>query len=149
VVFIPLHKGADGFMSDEQFHTFYWPSLRKLLLGLIGEGIIPFLFAEGRYNSRLEAITDLPKGKTVWLFDQSDMARAKETIGKVACLEGNMPLSLLHAGTAEQVAEHTRKLIDVAAAGGGFILDIGAVADGGKDENLEVMIKTAKEYGVY
>jgi hypothetical protein len=149
VVFIPLHKGADGFMSDEQFHTFYWPSLRKLLLGLIDEGIIPFLFAEGRYNSRLEAITDLPKGKTVWLFDQSDMARAKETIGKVACLEGNMPLSLLHAGTAEQVAEHTRSLIDVAAAGGGFILDIGAVADEGKDENLEVMIRTAKEYGVY
>ncbi len=92
---------------------------------------------------------DLPKGKTVWLFDQSDMARAKETIGKVACLQGNMPLSLLHAGTTEQVAEHTRKLIDMAGRGGGFILDIGAVADEGKDENLEVMIKTANEYGVY
>jgi len=149
IVFIPLHKGADGFMSDDQFHTFYWPSLRKMLLGLIEEGIIPFLFAEGRYNSRLEAIMDLPKGSTIWLFDQSDMARAKETIGKVACIEGNMPLSLLHAGTAEQVAEHTRKLIDAAGPGGGFILDIGAVADEGKDENLEVMIKTAKEYGVY
>ncbi len=31
--FIPLHKGADGFMSDEQFHTFYWPTLRKTLIG--------------------------------------------------------------------------------------------------------------------
>jgi hypothetical protein len=60
-----------------------------------------------------------------------------------------MPLSLLHAGTAEAVADQTRKLIDDAGAGGGFILDIGAVADEGKDENLEVMIKTAKEYGVY
>src|SRR5665811_996463 len=54
--FIPLHKGADGFMSDEQFHTFYWPTLRKTLLGLIEQGMIPFLFAEGRYNTRLEAI---------------------------------------------------------------------------------------------
>ena len=149
IVFIPLHKGADGFMSDEQFRTFYWPTLRKTLLGLIEQGTIPFLFAEGRYNSRLEAIMDLPKGGTIWLFDQSDMARAKETIGKVACIEGNMPLSLLHAGTAQQVAEHTRKLIDSAGPGGGFILDIGAVADDGKDENLEIMIKTAKEYGVY
>jgi hypothetical protein len=149
VVFIPLHKGADGFMSDEQFNTFYWPTLRKTLLGLIEEGIIPFLFAEGRYNSRLEAIMDLPKGSTIWLFDQTDMARAKQTVGQVACIQGNMPLSLLHASTADKVAEYTRRLIDDAGEGGGFIVDFGAVADEGKDENLEMMIKTAKEYGVY
>jgi hypothetical protein len=149
VCFIPLHKGADGFMSDEQFKTFYWPSLRKLLLGLIDQGMVPFLFAEGRYNTRLETIMDLPKGKTVWQFDQSDMTRAKATIGKVACIQGNMSLSLLHAGTAEAVAHRTRELIDVAGKDGGFILDIGAVADGGSDENLAVMVKTAKEYGVY
>lgn len=149
VVFIPLHKGADGFMSDEQFKTFYWPTLRATLIGLINEGIIPFLFAEGRYNTRLEAISDLPKGATIWEFDQTDMANAKKTVGKVACIEGNMPLSLLHAGTADKVAEYTRKLIDDAGEGGGFIVDFGAVADEGKDENLETMIKTAKEYGVY
>ena len=111
--------------------------------------MIPFCFAEGRFNSRLETIMDLPKGKTVWLFDQTDMARAKQTMGKVACLEGNMPLSLLHAGTPEEVANHTRRLIDMAGEGGGYIMDIGAVADGGKDENLHAMIKTTKEYGVY
>jgi hypothetical protein len=149
VCFIPLHKGADGFMSDEQFRTFYWPSLRKTLLGLIDQGMIPFLFAEGRYNTRLEVIADLPKARTVWQFDQSDIARAKATIGQVACIQGNMSLSLLHAGTAEQVAQRTREIIDAAGKDGGFILDLGAVADGGKDENLEVMIKTAKEYGVY
>jgi uroporphyrinogen-III decarboxylase len=60
-----------------------------------------------------------------------------------------MPLSLLHAGTAEEVADYTRKLIDVAGEGGGFILDMGAVADDGKAENLHAMIKTTKEYGVY
>ena len=149
VVFLPLHKGADGFMSDEQFNTFYWPTLRKVLLGFIEEGMIPFCFAEGRYNTRLETIKDLPKGKSVWLFDQTDMAHAKATIGQVACLEGNMPLSLLHAGTADEVAAHTRKLIDEAGEGGGYIMDIGAVADGGKDENLHAMIETTKEYGVY
>ena len=34
-VFIPLHKGIDGFMSLDQFRTFYWPPLRKLILRLI------------------------------------------------------------------------------------------------------------------
>ena len=149
VVFIPLHKGADGFMSDEQFHKFYWPTLRAVLLGLIEEGAIPFLFAEGRYGSRLEAIMDLPKARTVWLFDQTDMARAKQTIGTVACIEGNVPLSLIYAGSAEQTAEYCRGLIDTAGKGGGFNLNIGAVTDAGKAENLHAMIETAKEYGRY
>jgi hypothetical protein len=149
VVFLPLHKGADGFMNEEQFHTFYWPTLRAVLLGLIEEGCVPFLFAEGRYGSRLEAIMDLPKGKTIWLFDQTDMARAKQTIGTVACIEGNVPLSLLYAGTVDETVAYVRHLIDVAGEGGGYVLDIGAVADSGKDENLRAMIETAKEYGRY
>ena len=149
VIFIPLHKGADGFMSDEQFQTFYWPSLRATLIGLINEGLIPFLFAEGRYGSRLETVMDLPKASTVWLFDQTDMARAKETVGKVACIEGNVPLSLLHAGTPEETAAYARKIIDVAAHDGGFVLDAGAVADDGRAENLKAMIRTAQEYGRY
>jgi hypothetical protein len=148
-IFMPLHKGADGFMSDAQFRTFYWPSLRAVLLGLIEEGYIPFLFAEGHYGSRLEAIMDLPKASTVWLFDQTDMARAKETIGTVACIQGNVPLSLMYAGTPEEMTAYCRNLIDTAGKGGGFILDSGAVADGGKDENLRAMIRTAKEYGRY
>jgi hypothetical protein len=149
VVFLPLHKGADGFMNDQQFHTFYWPTLKAVLLGLIEEGCIPFLFAEGRYGSRLEAIMDLPKGKTVWLFDQTDMAKAKQTIGQVACIEGNVPLSLLYAGTADETAAYVRNLIEVAGEGGGYVVDIGAVADGGKDENLHAMVQTAMEYGRY
>jgi hypothetical protein len=149
ICFLPLHKGADGFMSDEQFHTFYWPSFLKVIKGLVEQGMIPLLFAEGRYNSRLEAIMETPKASSIWYFDQTDMARAKETIGTVCCIQGNMPLSLLHAGTAQQVAEQTRKLIDVAGKDGGFILDVGAVADEGKDENLLTMVNTAKEYGKY
>ena len=29
--FIALHRGADGFMSLEQFEKFYWPYLKKLV----------------------------------------------------------------------------------------------------------------------
>jgi uroporphyrinogen-III decarboxylase len=118
-------------------------------MGLVEEGCIPVLFAEGRYNQRLEAIADLPRGKTVWLFDQTDMSRAKQTIGQVACIQGNVPLSLVYAGTPEETAEYCRRLIDTAGEGGGFILDTGAVADSGKAENLRAIIKTAKEYGRY
>jgi len=145
--FMPLHKGADGFMSDEQFRTFYWPTLRKVIIGLIDEGIVPQLFAEGGYNQRLEVISDIPKGKTVWWFDTVDMARAKETVGKVSCIAGNVPLSLLCTGTPSDVTSYCKELIETAGKDGGFIFSTGAGMQGAKPANVRAMINAAKEYG--
>ena len=74
---------------------------------------------------------------------------AKATIGTVACIQGNVPLSLIHAGTPDEVAAYTRQLIETAGEGGGYILDFGAGPDHGSEPNLQVMIDTAKEYGIY
>lgn len=147
--FVPLHKGADGFLSDEQFRTFYWPTLRKLIIGLVNEGCVPQLFAEGGYNQRLEVICDIPKGKTVWWFDLTDMGRAKQTVGQVACIAGNIPLSLLCTATPDDVKAYCKNLIDVAAKDGGFILSTGAGMQGSKAENVKAMIDFSKQYLVY
>jgi hypothetical protein len=145
LVFIPLHKGADGFMSVEQFQKFYWPSLRKVIEGLVADGFVPYLFAEGAYGTRLETIADVPVGRTVWQFDHTDMRRAKKILGGVACIQGNVPLPLLQLGTAQEVKAYCRDLIEVAAPGGGFILDVGAVVDEAKPENVRAMIQAGKE----
>jgi len=149
VVAVVMHKGADGFLSDEQYKKFYWPTFRKLLIGLIDEGIIPFLFAEGGYNSRLEVVRDLPKGKVWWWLDRTDMAKAKKILGDTACIGGNVPPDLLAVGTLQQVKDYVKKLIDTCAKGGGYILGNGTVMEQAKPENLHAMIDTAKEYGVY
>jgi Uroporphyrinogen decarboxylase (URO-D) len=146
LVFMPLHKGADGFMSDEQFRTFYWPSLRAVLTGLIDDGFVPHLFAEGAYGSRLEIIADLP-GPTVWHFDRTDMREAKRVLGGKACIKGNVPLSLMNLGTPAEVTAYCRDLIDAVGPGGGFILDVGAVADEAKEENIMAMMQAAKDFG--
>jgi hypothetical protein len=147
--FIPLHKGADGFMSDKQFQTFYWPTLRKVIIGLVNEGIVPQLFAEGGYNQRLEVISDVPKGKVVWWFDLTDMAQAKKTVGKAACIAGNVPLSLLCTGSPDDVKAYCKKLVDTAGKDGGFILSTGAGMQGSKAENVKAMIDCLKDYGIY
>jgi len=148
-VLIPLHKGADGFLSDAQFKKFYWPYFKRLLEGLIEEGCVPFSFVEGGYNTRLEVIKDIPKGKTIWAFDTTDMARAKKIMGKVACIGGNVPTDLLAVGTPQQVKEYVKNLIDSCAEGGGYIMSNGVAADEIKAENLKMMIDFTKEYGVY
>jgi len=149
MVFFALHKGDDTFMSDKQYEKFYWPTLRKVIMGLIAEGCVPYLFAEGRYNNRLKAISDLPKGKVVWYFDQTDMFKAKEILGDTACIAGNVPASLLRTGTPRAVKEYCRKLIEVCGKGGGFILTGGASIEKGNPDNLRAMVEAAEECGVY
>lgn len=149
MVLFPLHKGADGFMSDKQFETFYWPSLKKVILALIDEGIMPMLFAEGSYLTRLETVNEFPKGTVTWRFDQTDMATVKKVLGDKCCVSGNVPTSLLSAGTPQQVKEYCRKLIEVCAPGGGYILASGAQPDNAHPDNLRAMMEAAKEYGVY
>jgi uroporphyrinogen-III decarboxylase len=146
---IPLHKGADGFMSDDQFREFYWPTLRKLIIGLVNEGLVPQLFAEGGYNQRLEVISDIPKGKAVWRFDRTDMAKAKATVGKVACIAGNVPTDLLCAGSPDEMRTYCKNLIEDAGKDGGFILSTGASIGGATAANVTAMIESSLEYGVY
>jgi hypothetical protein len=149
IIFMPLHKGADGFLSDEQFNKFYWPTFKKVMMGLIAEGVVPMPAAEGHWTTRLEVVQDLPKGKTLWMIDQSDMVKAKNTLGKVACLFGNVPSDLLVVGAPQQVKDYVKNLIDIASKDGGFIVSNGAFFDQAKPENIHAMIEAAKEYGVY
>jgi len=149
IIFIPLHKGADGFLSDEQFKKFYWPTLRKVMLGLIEQGCVPFPAAEGGYTSRLKAIRNIPAGKTLWMIDQTDMGKAKKALDGIACVLGNVPLSLLSVGTPEQVKEYAMNLLESANGSGGFIMSNGAFFDQAKPENLTAIVETAKKYGKY
>jgi uroporphyrinogen-III decarboxylase len=148
-VFIPLHRGADGFMSLKQFEEFYWPTLKGLLMGLIDAGLTPCPFFEGNYDSRLEHLLEIPKGKMLGYFDASDIFRVKEILGDNLCIMGNVPSSLLQTGTPEDVKNHCKKLIDIVGKDGGYIMAPRSSIDEVKPENLKAMIDVTKEYGVY
>jgi hypothetical protein len=150
IIFIPLHWGLDGFMSLEQFKTFYWPQLRKLMIGLIENDLVPCVLWEGHCESRLETIADIPPGKAVYWFERTDMFLAKEVLGDIVCLRGNVSPSLLNTGTPDEVSAYCRKLIQRAGKNGGFILD-GAlgIPDEARPENVRAMFRTVHEYGRY
>ena len=148
-VFIPLHKGTDNFMSLKHFRQFYWPSLQRLILDLVEGGCTPYLLIEGLYNTRLDIIKDVPKGKCIYHFEGTDIFAAKKKLGDTVCIMGNMPGSLLATGTVEQVREHTKRLIDVCAVGGGYIMSGAALIDQARPENVEAWMETTREYGRY
>ena len=94
-------------------------------------------------------IKELPRGAVAWYFDQTDMFRAKEVLGDVACIIGNVPTSLTAKGRPEEVKEYCRKLIEVCGKGGGYVLAGGAMLDEGNPDNMHAIMEAAKEYGVY
>jgi uroporphyrinogen-III decarboxylase len=150
IVFIPLHWGLDGFMSPDQFKTFFWPSLRKVLITLIDAGLYPCVLWEGDCTSRLEVIKDVPAGKCVYFFERTDVFKAKEILGDTVCIRGSVPVSLMITSTPDDVKEYCKKLIDVVGKGGGFIMDSGVgIPDEAKPENVRAMFEFTREYGVY
>jgi hypothetical protein len=148
-VFIPLHRGSEGFMSLKQFRTFYWPTLKKLMLVLVDAGLTPAPFFEGDYTSRLESLLELPRGKVVGHFDTTDIFKAKEVLGGHMCIEGNMPASLLQTGTPEEIKAHAKKLIDVVGKNGGYIMACRSSMDEADPALVKVWVDFTKEYGVY
>jgi len=90
-------------MSLKQFETFYWPGLKKLILGLIEAGMTPCVFLEGDYTTRLPYLRELPRGKVLAMIDATDIFKVKEIVGDTVCIMGGMPLSLLSTGTPDAV----------------------------------------------
>ena len=147
-VFMALHRGSDGFLSLKQFETFYWPTLKKVILALVDAGLTPCPFFEGIYDSRLEYLLELPKGKVVCHFAQTDMFRAKEVLGGHLCIMGDVPSSLLQVASVQDVEEYCQKLIDICGKDGGYILTHMPI-DEAKSENVKAMVDFTKSYGVY
>jgi hypothetical protein len=149
VCFMPLHKGNESFMSPKQFETFYWPTFRRVLMGMVEEGMVPMPFAEGAYGARLDIIKEMPRSSVLWWFEDIDMARAKKILGGTACIAGNVPASVYHTRTPGEVKEYCRGLIETCAPGGGYILTGASGMNEGNPDNLRAMMDAVKEYGVY
>lgn len=154
VVFIPLHRGAEGFMNFKQFETFYWPQLTQVMQGLIDNKLIPMPFFEGKYTDRFEYLAEFAKknkGKLIYWFDQSDIIKGKEIFGDYACIRGNVPASLLITGTPQQVGDYVKDMIEGCAEGGGYLVDggVSGIPDEAKMENVKAMTDAVFKYGVY
>ncbi|MCL2046978.1 MAG: hypothetical protein FWG88_11430 [Oscillospiraceae bacterium] len=148
-VFVALHKGMDGFMSHELYRKYYWNHLQRIILAIIESGKIPYIYTEGKYDTRIDCLTEVPVGKVFYHFEDVDMAVAKQKLGGIACISGGFPAALLDWGTPEKVRDEVKRLLDVCAPGGGFIFETSCGMGKCKKENVEAMFETVREYGVY
>ena len=149
--FIPLHAGMDTFMSPENYDKYYWPHLKRTIDAIVEAGMTPIVLCEGAYNTRLETLTDVPKGKVLYVFEDVDFKKAKDILGGTACIAGGMPTQLLmkQVGTKQAVEDQVKKMMDDCAGGGGFIMSNSIAIENVEHELMETWKESIDKYGRY
>lgn len=138
-----------AFLNKRQFETFSWPFLKDGALKLIEAGVTPIFHLDTNWGRALEYFLELPKGKCIIETDgETDLFRAKEILKDHTCLSGDVPPALLTVGSASEVEEYCRKLIQVVGKGGGFILSNGCTMPmNAKHENVKAIFSALERYG--
>ena len=149
-VAIWMHRGCVPLISHKHFNTIYWPTLKPIIENLWAAGHQTLFYAEGNWNAHLEAFAELPDRSIVYHVDQDDIFDVHKRIGQKFCLSGGVPNFLLCYGSAQQVKDRCKEVIDGVGADGGYILDAAAIVQNvAKAENLRAMTDFTREYGVY
>jgi uroporphyrinogen decarboxylase len=145
------HRVSDEILSPKQFEEFVWPFWKKAIDKTFSLGYdIISMFFEGRRDKQLHYFVDYPKGRWLVRMAETDIFRAKEIMGKCACLEGNVPIQMLQMGSTKDVEDYVKKLIKVVGKNGGFILRCSTdFTQEAKPANVKAMMDTVKKYGVY
>lgn len=142
-----LHKGFDGFISDEMYAEFYWPYLQRWILRLVDAGVVPVVFCEGAYTKRLKYLQDVPKGKVIYYFEHVDMKEAKRVLGGTACIMGGFPLNLVSQGKPEAIRDKVKEYMDMMAPGGGYMFALSASMEEAPRKNVEALFEAVELYG--
>ncbi|HWR42102.1 uroporphyrinogen decarboxylase family protein [Sporomusa sp.] len=147
---MPLHIAP--YLKRKDFERFYWPTFKKLVETLADDGYTLNIFFEGDWTRYYDYLQELPPKKIYAIMENADMKVAKEKLGKVMCLSGGYPLTLLQHGTKEECIDKAKQIMDAAMPGGGYIFSFDKILMAPSDakiENLRAVLDFVKEYGVY
>ena len=80
-----------------------------------------------------------------------DIGEVKRRVAGKMCIEGNIDIrEILPFGTVDQVVDEVKRIITVAAPGGGYILgSSNSIMPGLNPHNVIAMYEAARKYGVY
>jgi uroporphyrinogen-III decarboxylase len=146
-----LYNGGPPGMSPAIYDEFYWPYAKAINHAWINRGFKVWNHWDNDHTPFLETfrtITDgIPKGKIVMDFEKANMKKAKEMLGGIVTIYGNVLSALCVYGSTEDVDAYCKQLIRDCADSGGFILGSECeVPWDSKPENIRTMIEAANKY---
>jgi len=145
-----MHRGCTPFVTQKQFDSHYWPTLKPIIEELWANGHQTLFYGEGNWDAHLGAFAELPDRSIVFHIDRTDPFLAHKVLGHKFCLSGGVPNAMLTYGTPDEVRAYCKKLIDGLARDGGYVMDASAIVQNDATiENMRAMTDFTREYGVY
>lgn len=145
-----MHRGCVPFITPTHFQEIFWPTLRPIVESLWADGIQTLFYAEGNWDYHLDTFAELPPRSIIYHIDQGDLAKVHRALGDRFCLSGGLSNVTLAYSTPEKVTEEVKRILDIAAADGGYIMDASAIMQNeSKVENVRAMTEATRKYGVY
>ena len=137
-------------VSPAIFQRFARPYQERLVRELAADGTFTVIHICGNTSAILHQLAQYP-ACGFELDYKTDSARAKATAGRQHVLFGNIdPSGVLALGTADQVFDASRRLIETWKPGGRFILNAGcALPPTTPPENIRALVSAAAEFGRY
>ena len=145
---IPLHMGS--FLNNKHFAEFWFPSMQKVMKGLVKYGHGVDLFVEDDWMRHMELLNEF-EGSIRYQFEYGDPNYIKKLFtestpaGSTHVIYGFYPINTLQYGTKEQVIDKAKELIDILAPGGGYMFGF----DKGLFSLAEPIAENAKVLGEY
>ena len=141
-------RAASALVAPKLWNRFVWPHYLKLVDALIAKGITPVLHWDQDWTRDLVRLQELPAKKVILNPDgMTDMRKFKQLVGDRMAMMGDVPASMLAAGTPADVKKYVRELVEL-FEGKGLILCPGCDAPiNAKPENMQALVEAAHEYG--
>ena len=125
-VSIPLHMGS--FISNQQFEKFWYPSMKKVMDGLVAYGHGVDLFVEDDWMRHMPLLNEFT-GSIRYQFEKGDPVYIKKLFTEqtpadsVHIITGFYKSDNLRYLTKEQCIDEAKKLLDIVAVNGGYVFN--------------------------
>jgi uroporphyrinogen-III decarboxylase len=146
-VFMAAVRSNCTFVSPKLFEKFLYPSYKEIVERLWSKDVVTILHCDSNNDLNLKYFAELPKGSCILHTDSfTDLRKAKQILGDRMCIMGDVPATLFTLGTADQVYDYCKRLIQDVGKDGGFILSSGCeVPTNVKPENFEAFLRAGRE----
>lgn len=146
--------GSGLMFSEEWLKKHVFPRIKRIMAPLKKKGIKFIFHSDGNIYSILDYLVNDIRIDALNPIEPAagmDISIVKEKYGDKIALIGNIDCSqLLPTGTPEEIMEVTKRTIEIAAPGGGFLIGSSSELHNSIPiENALALHQTAKKYGKY
>lgn len=141
-------RSASALLAPRFWDKFIFPYFLEMVEKLAEAGIISVLHWDQDWTRDLARLREFPAKKCVFSPDgTTDIRKARDVLGDHMAIMGDVPASLLAAGTPDDVYDYVRDLIrDLGKIG--LIMNSGCdIPFNAKPKNVQAMYEATREFG--